>query len=640
MASSPPRDASAELQRFLSLQQCAVDASGDARVALFSLPGKYTFASRNLHDVAAQALALLDQRENVYIHTHLHQLPEGHGFSRGRLDTACVATGVWVDIDAVGPGRKKPLPTLCPTVDDALALVEAFNTQFTPLRASLVIRSGFGVYAAILFKEPCLIATSQDREMLESLGRRFRQAFHLLASERGWRGAVEYCDLAKVLRLPGTQNFKDSAHPQPVTIHALDSAAFTATDLDELLPPPEKKPREVRADSGNGSSGNGRVAMGKLVLDPNANPPEDKFRALAVFVLDFVPTWNHKRPLRDRSQSGYDLALADRGVWAEWSDQEIVDLLIANRRLHGAKPKLRPDYYMRTIAKARASAEAAAPLEDPEKPGADEDRPDQNADHEQESDAQASNGPQPREGNPHTPDPTPGDQSAAAPTGAAIGPQQHLLLAKLSRRLRFPILRLRRLSSEPAQYRLLTQKNGEPKEVKLGDVTELIQQTNLRNRMADAIGHYIPRFKPHTWDKIASILLKACDPEDLGEEATDRGQTEAWVTGYLVDQSLHPSLEESLGRNGENDSAHEPFFHEEAIWLRVEGLQQWLRIQRGERVKLTALTAALADCGFHRKKFNVSIGMARTTRMAWKVPGQIMNSVVRRPIPAEYAQDG
>jgi hypothetical protein len=187
------------------------------------------------------------------------------------------------------------------------------------------------------------------------LGRRFHQAFHLLACDRGWPGAVEYCDLAKVLRLPGTLNFKDLKRPQPVTIHAEDAAAFTVTDFDDLLPPQENL-RAAGVWIQDSKADVAAVVRGDIVLQASACPPHDRFRELMQLIPEFRLLWYHRRRLRDESQSGYDLALAYRAAQACWSDQEIADLLIANRRKFGADPKLRPDYYRRTIAKARTSA--------------------------------------------------------------------------------------------------------------------------------------------------------------------------------------------------------------------------------------------------------------------------------------------
>jgi hypothetical protein len=697
------------ISNYFRLYEEALEACPEARLVLFALPGKLTFASRDVNLLINKASAWCKQGRNVYLHIHGHTLPEGGVDHRGRIETASVAIGLFSDIDAVGPGRKKPGSTLCRSVEDAIAITEEFNARFAPLRISVLLCSGYGCYPVLLFQEPLVIATPADRALLESLGRRYHEALHCVASQHGWTGAVERCDLAKVLRLLGMINFKDPANPKAVRLLCQHDVQFTLMDLDELLPP---EPKRIAAN-GNAS---GLVVGGGLILDPGATPPAGKFEFLCELEPDFARIWAHKRKLRDQSQSGYDLALAYRAAWASFTDQEIVNTLIANRRVHGGKPKLRLDYYLRTIALARASAGAAAPSESEldypdanagedhgdgrEQHGgpeadrarqcpveaklveADPDPPEQDVDHEEQHDRQDDGVPQPteepymeyletdrhhpeqeqhsspqghgvplsaeEEETPAGPDSTgaaAGDAdmpgATAAPNQPATDPQSAsraaganstgphapspaaVLLAMLSQKLGLQILGLRRLNSEPAQYRLLAERGGEQKEVKLGDVTQLISQTKFRNRIADAIGYYVPRFDIEDWDPIAAQLLKACEPEDLGEEATDLGQVDAWITGYLTDQHIHASVEESLGDNGANDSSREPFRDEGgAIWIRSEGLQEWLRVRRGEKVKLRILTAAFRDAKFERKKFPVEIDNKPSSRMAWKVPAK------------------
>ena len=68
-----------------------------------------------------------------------------------------------------------------------------------------------------------------------------------------------------------------------------------------------------------------------------------------------VLTWNHQHDdLNDTSQSGHDLSLAVRAVNAVWKGWEILDLLIANRRMFHGK-RVSDGYFLRTIARARAA---------------------------------------------------------------------------------------------------------------------------------------------------------------------------------------------------------------------------------------------------------------------------------------------
>ncbi|HWR50331.1 MAG TPA: hypothetical protein VN428_04450 [Bryobacteraceae bacterium] len=353
----------AEIEHFLGCYADALEAC-DARIALFSLPDRRTFASRNIATLAREAARLARDRKEVYFHIHLHQLQEGALNNRGSIETAGAALGLFADIDARGPGRKKPPETLCHTVADAIGLAEHFNTLYHPLRVSLILASGYGCYPAILFKEPLILAEPEDRQLLESLGRRFHRALHGIASERGWPGAVDYCDLGKVLRLPGCVNWKDTANPKPVRLILQDdSARFNLADLDEWLPP---------VDPWRGiGQGDAKVEMAgiNITLDPADEASPNLLNALAESHPLFTPTWNHQRTdLRDGSCSGYDLALAGIGVARGLTDQQIADVLVVSRRrFRGPKQERRGrallQYLQRTISTARQGHQSSQEAE-------------------------------------------------------------------------------------------------------------------------------------------------------------------------------------------------------------------------------------------------------------------------------------
>ncbi len=354
---------SPDIRHFLELYCDALEAS-DGSLGLFSLPHAVTFASRDLDELVEQAAHWAAEKMDVYIHIHLHTLSEGMARQRGSLETVRAAIGIFSDIDARGPGRKKPAATLCPTVEDAISVVEEFNRQFSPLRTSLIIASGYGCYPAILLKEPFVLTASEDKRLLESFGRRFHQALHNIAAQDGWTGAVDYCDLAKVLRVPGCVNYKDAGNPQPVRVVCEDAGRFTLSDLDELLP---------TIHGGHPSSGDtsdvltfGEVAI-SLKPDVQIEP------ALAIALRDahplFAPTWDNQRSdLENQSCSGYDFALANIGVACGLTDQQVADLLISHRaRFQRSKQERRGASYLRylcrTIGRARGgnrSSQAAA----------------------------------------------------------------------------------------------------------------------------------------------------------------------------------------------------------------------------------------------------------------------------------------
>ena len=291
--------------------------------------------------------------------------PKARHPRRGSIDTVRAAIGLFSDIDARGPGRKKPPETLCPTVADAISVVEEFNELYNPLRVSLLVGSGYGCYPAILFKEPLEVATAEDKKLLEWLGRRFHRALHVIAAKRGWVGAVDYCDVAKVLRLPGCANYKDANNPQPVRLLHETDARYTLSSLDEVLPPLTDERRLFQGFEA------ASVDAGSVTIDLNATQQVDPelLKALRENHPDFGPTWDNNRPdLKDQSCSGYDLALANIGVACGLTDQQIATLIDVHRReFPRDKQDRRGAHYQKylqtTIGKARFGKQSSAEAE-------------------------------------------------------------------------------------------------------------------------------------------------------------------------------------------------------------------------------------------------------------------------------------
>jgi len=146
--------------------------------------------------------------------------------SRGKEDGVIALPGLWADIDIRGPAHKSS--ELPKTEAEALSLIEA-----TGLKPSIVVRSGFGLQAYWLFREPFLIETEDERQMLKSLSRRFQQMLRLSARLRGWT-IDPTADLCRVLRVPGTFNHKLAADVRQVTAEYFDWS-YSLDDLGDML---------------------------------------------------------------------------------------------------------------------------------------------------------------------------------------------------------------------------------------------------------------------------------------------------------------------------------------------------------------------------------------------------------------------
>ena len=82
---------------------------------------------------------------------------------------------------------------------------------------------------------------------------------------------------------------------------------------------------------------------------PDAEPPEAKWEALAMNEPRVMRAADRELGLPSRSE--HDMVLANICAEAEWSGQEIADLLYWNRRQRGDDTKGKP-YYVTTVGKA------------------------------------------------------------------------------------------------------------------------------------------------------------------------------------------------------------------------------------------------------------------------------------------------
>ena len=201
-----------EAKAHLTLYQPALD-EGLGKLAVFTLPKATTFVSRNTDEIADYAVRQSSAGDDVYLHFHLHNLPDGEIPRRGSIQTVTAAIGLGSDVDCVGPGRKKPAHTVCGSLNDATWIAERLIERLKPIQFSKVIASGYGMYPLLLFKEPWVIGTDDDRKRLADLGRRLHAALHRIACERGWTARPWISSIwPEVLRFPGMVNWKDHAN--------------------------------------------------------------------------------------------------------------------------------------------------------------------------------------------------------------------------------------------------------------------------------------------------------------------------------------------------------------------------------------------------------------------------------------------
>jgi hypothetical protein len=201
-----------------------------------------------------------------------------------------------------------------------------------PLQPTLVVCSGHGLHAYWLLREPAPPAELSDLS---------RQLANALGGDHAF-------DAARILRLPGTANRKDPAHPTLVVIEALDPArAYNSTELVDVLGMFAES-SSAGANPGPRQDGDRRITrpLYPLILGLLGNQ-----RLRSIFEGTGKPELRDDGKPYDRSSSGYDfslvLALRRKGV----KDADQLGNALWNRP-DGAAREKGIDYIRRTVDEA------------------------------------------------------------------------------------------------------------------------------------------------------------------------------------------------------------------------------------------------------------------------------------------------
>jgi hypothetical protein len=462
--------------------------------------------------------------------------------------------GFWADIDLRGPEHaEKDYP-------ETLSDVETLITD-AGMEPTIWVHSGHGIQCEWVFKEPWIFETVEEREKARRLSVRWKRFLAAKAKARGWT-IDSVSDLERVLRVPGTTNWK--GEPVPARILKNGGPQWSEGDFDERLP--ETDPFEEEAEGG--------VEVGPLTLKKDAEPPWKKLRALEANDEKFKLSIQRKRkdfPSGKNSASEYDQSLASIAARAGWTDQEIANLMIYARVENGEdilKTVMRPDYVRGTIKLARAGVEHEIAVTEI------------------------------------------GEMCLQARNGDGDRIDKSAWREKVQAALCVKVLRVVKIKGEEASYWLETDK--EP--VKLGSIHNLIDQGRLRSKIADKYGQYIPIFKQERWKDIAQALLELREEVETGPETTDNGLIAAWLASYLDGNKPKERSDDRI-RLGL------PFEEDSRISIYAGSLQDHILRAHAERVSLRDLCQRLTRFGARQGNENYpKAGGKMTSRSYWKLP--------------------
>ena len=444
-------------------------------------------------------------------------------------DEIATLCAVWTDLDLSGEAHKgKALPG---TVEDALSVLPE------DMPPTITVATGNGAHAWWVFKEPLTFETDADRAEAHCILNRWHTLIRLRCRARGWV-YDRLSDLARVARVPGTFNMKEPANPKAVTvIGAQPDRFYNLSDFEEYvddagIPNEEAQQRAAHAWAE-------RFRDTPLVINDTARIPQelldvwmDPKNSDEQIASRFRNTWERRRhDLKDPSQSGYDLALADFGVMAGLAEQQMVDLIVHHRSMHGQKQRHRIDYFQRTIAKAtERNPDAPTPttgLAAPQgTPVAPEGR---------EATGDASKPPAA---------PTPNATTVNAMRAADAQPkemseadQKAMLCEKIALQMAIPvaIMRLLRITGKDPSFRM---ELADAAKIEFTSVSKFRNQEAVRDVLAGQMKWLMPPIKPSRWREIAQDMLRACFDEEGPIEAKWEEAARDMVGRYLEDNGF------------------------------------------------------------------------------------------------------
>ena len=303
----------------------------------------------------------------------------------------------------------------------------------------------------------------------------------------------------------------------------------------------------------------------EIVLDPHATPDAERLAALLQANQKFQRSWDQNRPdLKDQSPSGYNLSLADIAIRAGWPDQEVVNMLICWRRMHGHDLKLRERHYELILARAKEPIQMER-----------------------------------------------GQRHMEEALFHAPEVDSKVLKDSLDRLFKVDITRIVRYLGDPPIYYMYTEQG----EITIGPIANIYSQRRFRETVMAVTSVVIPRVSGAAWESRVQAILTLCEDEDLGDASHPDNETSTWIHDYLIERYIRSEDE------WEKAAARRyPFIIGNRIRIFLDDLNRWLDGTMGKKLEGTALPQRLRRIKAETERVHLQVGGSRTTRSVWVLP--------------------
>lgn len=508
-------------------------------VSIWSPVARWRYVGSDLAEAASIAAQGDAAGADVYYGVCLLDPAAVQPGGRGTRSAVIAVTSLWADLDVGAGGPKRRFAD----IDAARRFLDAVGLPPTD-----IVISGGGVHAYWQLDEPLWITDDKSRQRAEALTtgwlqRLQRQAAPVVLDSVG--------DLPRVLRLPGTRNHKYDP-PRRCEHIAGPVAAYSLADIEPLVATtPEDVPQQESTPASS------------VTVRPDAQPPALKLAALAANDPQFAAALQrNRRDLRDQSASGHDMSLATRAALAGWTEQEIIDLLVAVRRERGEDHK-HDGYYVQTARRAMESARAAA---------------------------QSTDSPQ-------------SDTRDDA-------------LAYLSQVLRVPVVGMRQSGTvtNEAKFSLLL---ADGRTIDVGTGTRLVSQTAFRTAWAVGTGVFLDAMPRKKWNKVCHALFAVNEVVPIPEQQP-LVQLADWIESYANEASLAVDDEQRIA---DAIMRGDPFRRDGKLHIHAASLFHYVRIRLSDTsLSVNELYHRLRAAGWTSAALHAATGGREVTRRYWCEP--------------------
>jgi len=172
-----------------------------------------------------QLIATVPAGQDIYFSPGICATPKNSKLS---IDDIIGIPGLWVDIDICNPAAHKT-SNLPPNVAEAMELLP------DPIPPSVIVHSGYGIHAWWIFKETWYFDTPDEKTRAQDILVRLQGLIRSRASAKGWH-LDSTGDLPRVMRLPGTMNFKVSETPIPAQVIETSEIRYDIDGIEDILP--------------------------------------------------------------------------------------------------------------------------------------------------------------------------------------------------------------------------------------------------------------------------------------------------------------------------------------------------------------------------------------------------------------------